>query len=772
MYQNQGYRSQAPSHGGYRSAGYGNNRRDEEFVAGEADKFVTTMCQNIDRALNANVGENFYRMAMNGVNRYLPDVMANMGNFEQAARRNNDDPLLMAGVGLGGWLLYSIICQEDQRLRADIERFAGQAFDMIAGTSADYASVMNLRRGGGGYGSQGGRDAPREVGAGSYGSRGQKNDLFVSHSEPTSKRTSNLTSVAGGGITSMFMEAEAESVAESDRFHWRSTPVDQEPGERAYTTGDSDSVRPDPLRARTGSVLDWSESNGGAQFTPVSSEPKPAAEPFQYGNDPVFNNMFDNMQSAAERRDTAHHNRTEQPMHGVDMVDESELGLSDGGEVIFQPNYDDLMHQTGNDGVMEDFDDSAFDPYDEQHDALAMLNFAARTLNNPQLCGGWKFYEHDVDGIVPYDRRVSPWPMAYDALHYVKFRFISPEKLLVEFIKPKYPEDTDVEMQDHIAELLVVQSKGSSVNVLELLQNTEKRIDVSDNRKEVKADEAKGIEAVVATADRKAFDTSPRNTTSDSIARAIKDKLSKEREVTIEGFNERRLVPVYMGKDGFKELDKFRHVVAGMATFKRMAEALPDAVAKLPEGFQEIYLSRLTARFNDFLRNRLAMSFEVESFTEDFNDALAAIVDELGESTATEKLNTEFKQFSRFAKILPREATRYTDVLGSELATEDYAVFVTTLSTVTLPFSTVDGLGVVPDAEDRFVGVAASQSPHLHKLLTTLRKSAQEVFNNPADVVRVITTDNATFYVDVGAFAVDGDCFIISHHNRVAELLS
>lgn len=769
MYQTQGYRSHVPSNSGYHSAGYGNNRRDEELIAAEADKFVTQMCQDIDRVLNARVGEDFYRMAMNGVNRYLPDVLAAMGNFEQAARRNNDDPLIMAGVGLGGWLLYSIISQADGRLRGDIERYAGQIFDMISGVSSDYAGVMGLRRGGGGYGygSQGGHAAPRETGAGAYGSRGQKNDLFTTHREPETKRSSNLSGVAGGGITAMFMEAEAENA----NTHQQPASEHLEPGERNYTTG-GDDYRPDPLRARTGGVMDWSEGDSAAQFTPVNKEPQPAAEPFRYGNDPVFNNMFDNMQSAAERRDTAHHNRSEQPLSGVEMVDESELGLSDGGEVIFQPNHDDLMQQTDNEGVMEDFDDVAFDPYDEKHDALAMLNFAARTLNNPQLCGGWKFYEHDVDGIVAYDRRVSPWPMAYDALHYVKFRFISPENLLVEFIKPKYPEDTDVEMQDHIAELLVVQSKGSSVNVLELLQNTEKRIDVSDNRKEVKADEAKGIEAVVATADRKAFDTSPRNTTSDSIARAIKDKLSKEREVTIEGFNERRLVPVYLGKEGFKELDKFRHVVAGMATFKRMAEALPDAVAKLPEGFQEIYLSRLTARFNDFLRNRLAMSFEVESFTEDFNDAMAAIVEELGEQTATEKLNTEFKQFSRFAKILPREATRYTDVLGSELATEDYAVFVTTLSTVNLPFSTVDGLGVVPDAEDRFVGVAASQSPHLHKLLTTLRKSAQEVFNNPADVVRVITTDNATFYVDVGAFAVDGDCYIISHHNRVAELLS
>jgi len=769
MYQSQGYRSQSPSQGGYHSAGYGNNRRDEERVAAEADKFVTSMCQDIDRGLNANVGENFYRMAMNGINRYLPDVMAAMGNFDQAARRNNDDPLLMAGVGLGGWLLYSIICQEDPRLRGDIERFAGQTFDMIAGTSADYANVMGLRRGGGGYGygSQGGRETSRETGAGSYGSRGQKNDLFVSHREPEAKRSSNLTGVAGGSIASMFMEAEAEAETGG---HSRPAGGHVEPGERSYS--ENSEYKPDPLRVRTGSVLDWTAEAAAAQFTPVEQEPKPTAKPFEYGNDPVFNNMFDGMQNAAMQRDTLHQNRTEAPMRGVDMVDESELGLSDGGEVIFQPNHDDLMNQTGNDGVMEDFDDVAFDPFDEKHDALAMLNFAARTLNDPQLCGGWKFYEHDVDGIVAYDRRITPWPMAYDALHYVKFRFINPEGLLVEFIKPKYPEDTDVEMQDHIAELLVVQSKGSSINVLELLQQTEKRIDVSDNRREVKADEANGIEAVVATADRKAFDTSPRNTTSDSIARAIKDKLSKEREVTIEGFNERRLVPVYLGKDGFKELDKLRHVVAGMATFKRMAEALPDAVAKLPKGFQEVYLSRLTARFNDFLRNRLAMSFEVESFTEDYNDAMAAIVEELGESTATEKLNTEFKQFSRFAKILPREATRYTDILGSELATEDYAVFVTTVSTVTLPFSTVDGLGVVPDSEERFVGVAASQSPHLHKLLTTVRKSSHEVFNNPADVVRVITTDNATFYVDVGAFAVDGDCFIISHHNRVAELLS
>lgn len=764
MYETQGYRSQQPS-------GYGNSRRDEEDILSAAEKFVNDQCQEIDRALNNRMGEEIFRLVTNGFNRYIGDVVNNLRYFEDAARRNRDNPLVMAGCGLGGWLMYSVIQTSDRRIADDIRRYAGQTFDMIAGVSGDYASVMGLdrRRESPGYGnSDYGREAPASTGAGAYGSRGQKNDLFVSHSEPTASRRSGstLSNVAGGNMASLFMEAEADTQPGGTTHRPESSHV--EPTEREYQRAEES--RPDPLRAKTGSMMDW--MSDGANFTPVEPVVKPSEPAFEYGTDPHFNNMFDAMQHSAQDRDIRHHNESSAPMRGVDIVDESELQVIDGGEVHFQPNFDDLSRETDESGVMEDLDDVAFNPADEQHDALALLNFAARTLNNSTACGGWKFYENDVDGDVAYDRRVTPWPMAYDAIHYVKFRFINPEGLLVEFIKPKYPEDTDVEMQDHIAELLIVQSKGSSVNVLELLQKTEQRIDVSDNRREVAADEATGIEAVVATADRKAFDTSIRNTTSDVIAKAIKDKLSKDREVTIEGFNERRLVPVYMGADGFKEMDKFRHIVAGMATFDKMASKLPDALSKMPEGFRTVYLERLTARFNDYLRNRMAMSFHVQNFTDDFADAKALLIEELGETTATEKLNAEFKQFSRFAKILPREATRYTDILGSALATEDYAVFVTTIATVTLPFSTVDGMGVVPDKEERFVGVAESQSPHLHKLLSTVRKSAQEVFNNPADIVRVITTDNAVFYVDTGAFAVDGDCYIVSHRSRVADLLS
>jgi hypothetical protein len=121
---------------------------------------------------------------------------------------------------------------------------------------------------------------------------------------------------------------------------------------------------------------------------------------------------------------------------------------------------------------------------------------------------------------------------------------------------------------------------------------------------------------------------------------------------------------------------------------------------------------------------------------------------------------------------MPREAGRYTDVLGKDLATNDYVVFVTTMATINLPFESVEGLGVVPDEDERFIGVAESQNPHLYKLLTSVATAAHEVFNNPAEIIRVITTDDKVYYVDKGAFSVDGDCYIVSHRNRVAELLS
>lgn len=767
------YRPANASQGGYGNRSGYNSRNVGDDVRRQAETFLEQICRELDAALNNGYGETLYGMVMRSLDRQLDETLRYFENFVRAA--GNDDPATVAGVTTAGVMMANVIQQSDPRVCDDINRFAAPTWAIICNTANDFEAIIGRTRttAGTNYGS---RD--RESGGAAYGSGGQKTSL-VSPQEPTTARGERVSGVATASLASLFMEAEAEATHSTE-----SKPV--------YSHGHDDAVDDDnhpartiidPMRPQTASVVDWmsnrdpapvnreNEPTRAAAYVPVNQPPKQPAEPFQYGSDPIFNSMHDNMQAAATLRDAQSEAVTSQPIKGVDFVEQDEL-MVEGGDVFFKPDYADLIHKTDNDGVMEDFDDVEFDPTDPSHDALALLNFAARTLADPVACKGWKFYESDLDGQVPYDRSVSPYPMAYDALHFVKFRFVTPKGKLVEFIKPKYPEGTDMEMQDHIEEMLVVRSAGSSINILEILQNTEKRVPTAQNRSEVKADEAKGIEAKVATADRKAFDGQIRNTTSDSIARAIKEKLASERALEIEGFNERRLTPVYMGKAGVKELEKFRHVAAAAATFSGMISHVLPALGNMPETFQKEYRNRLTGRFNDFLRNRMAMDFEIEDFFDDYEDARKELEDQLGENTATNKLEIEFKSFGRFAKIMPREATRYTDVLGKDLATNDYVVFITTLATINLPFESVEGLGVVPDADERFIGVAESQNPHLYKLLSSVATAAHELFNNPVDIIRVITTDNKVYYVDRGAFSVDGDCFIVSHRNYVAEQLS
>lgn len=766
------YRPPQGSHSGYGNRGSYGSRDVGADIRAHALAFLEDICRGLDAAMNNGSGERLYGLVERALDRQVSETVRYFDNFVRVA--GNDDPAIVAGVTTAGVMMANVIQQSDQRVRDDILNWARKEWEIICNTANDFERIIGRTRSTSNYGS---RDQPQQSGASTYGSGGQKTSL-VNPQEPAQEPGERKTHVAMTSMASLFMEAEAESA---------------QPTKPVYSHGSDDQQQDDdnhparnlidPMRPQTGSVLDWmsdrdpkpvnreNEPTRAATYAPVNNTPQPAAEPFQYGSDPIFNSMYDNMQAAAGNRDAAAHAVTSQPVQGVDFVEQHELPV-EGGEVIFKPNYDDLLGKTDNDGVMEDFDDVSFDPTDPSHDALALLNFAARTLVDPVLCKGWKFYESDVDGQIPYDRSVSPYPMAYDALHFVKFRFVNPQGKLVEFIKPKYPEGTDMEMQDHIEEMLVVRSAGSSINILEILQNTEKRVPTAHNRKEVKADTAKGIEAKVATADRKAFDGQVRNTTSDSIARAIKSKLASERAIAIEGFNERRLTPVYLGKEGVAELEKFRHIVAAAATFSGLVNKVKPALDKMPETFQTEYRNRLTARFNDFLRNRMAMDFEIEDFFEDYEDAKTELADQLGENTATDKLNIEFKSFGRFAKIMPREAGRYPDVLGKDLATNDYVVFVTTMATINLPFESVEGLGVVPDEDERFIGVAESQNPHLYKLLTSVATAAHEVFNNPAEIIRVITTDDKVYYVDKGAFSVDGDCYIVSHRNRVAELLS
>lgn len=770
------------------------NNLDQD-VRHAAMQFARQLGESLDRNVGNKIGEQVYSLVDGGIDRYLNDVVRNFQAFEQAAGRDN--PVVVAGSTLAAWLMFSIVEQSDQRFRNDIIHYGGNDYDVIRNASNDYNRIMTNNRGGGGYN--------RDSGTGGYGSRDQqqgqsRNNDYGSRGQNTSLVNPMPSEPAGSNdrtrtvkITSL---ADLAAMADQDELvNASSTLVDSSD----HRDQQYEQVRTDPTRAHTSSMADWAaeaeerpavtnpvsqrvQPRAPASFTPVSNARPPEQDgrritegPLEYGDDPMFNKMMENMRDTAVRRDSTFDEqqralRDALPDPDVEFVEENELELVNG-QVRFKDDFDDLLN-ADEDGILENFDDVSFDPADDSVNALDLLNFAVRTLVDPTVCNGWKLYELERDGNYDYDRSINPYPRAYNAHTHVKFRFISPKGLLVEFLKPKFPEGTEVEMQDHIAELLVTRSKGTSVNIVGLLQGVEKRMNVKANRVEVKENKPEGIEAIVATADVKAFDTQPRLTTSDSVATAIRSKLAVDRSTTIEGFNERRLELFYLGAEGFKQLEQFRHSAAAPATFDILVKRLPMALGHMPTAFCDLYRNRLTARFNDFLRNRMGMDFDVEDFFEDFEDARAELIDQLGELTTKDKLDREFKSFSRFVKIMPRSAVDYKGVYGEELATAEYAVFATTISTINLPFDSKEGMGCVPEEDERFVGVAESDSPYLYKLLSTIRKSGAESFNNVPDVIRVITTDNAVYYVDTGAFASEGDCYIISHRNRVAELLS
>lgn len=792
--------------GGYGTGGYGNQGRN---VAGDIENvaiaFATKICQEIDRRVGSGLGEGLYRQFDACVVQFSRNCAERFQSFVDAAGR--DDPIAIAGTTLAGLILDTCLRKSNPRFTDDIARYAPAEYDLICQTARDHDSIINpQRRDNGprddrsvGYGNQGeewsrgggDRGGNRNSGYGNqngYGSRGQTTSL-VNQSEPDAPSNGDSVSqVSQPNLAMLAMAAERDAERDNPRpkqsqlvepgQHRDNPPDAVRKGaiqqDRAHGTSMLDWMKPDlPVEPEERRIVEPRPVSGSATFTPLNTTSTPVpAEPFQYGSDPVFNSMADKMQAAAMQRDLAAEHREATPMRGVEYVEARDLEV-DGEDILFQPDHSDLYAaHTGTDGIMEDFDDVLFDPTDPKHDLMALYNFGARSLAFPEQCGGWKFYECEIDGALQYDRSISPWPMAYDAIHNVKLCFINPKGLLQEFVKPKYTKDQTMEMQDHIPELMIVATKGNEVNILELLTGTTARVNTKDNRNGVKENKAKGVEAVIATADRNAFDINPRNTINDQTAFAIKDKLEAERKTKIEGFNERRLTPVYMGPEGIKAMETFRHQAAAPATFDAFASKIPKALEAMPTAFVVEYTKRLTARFNDFLRNKMAMDFEIEDFFGDFFDAVAELEEQLGEATTADKLNKEFVSFSRMGKIMPRVAANYTDVLGTALATDDYVVFVTLMTTVAMPFSSTDEDGIVPDADVKYIGVAESQSPHLHKLLATVSLSAREVFNGNFDILRIITTDNRVFYVDIGAFSVEGDCYIVAHRNYQAELLS
>ncbi|QXO10859.1 hypothetical protein pEaSNUABM54_00033 [Erwinia phage pEa_SNUABM_54] len=493
-------------------------------------------------------------------------------------------------------------------------------------------------------------------------------------------------------------------------------------------------------------------------------QPAVSHQPVKHGNDPAFNLALDMMQRTAgvvSADDAMQH----QPMLDIPPLSEEEFiehhnQAADTGAQLGLYNEPD-------DGIVEDFNDYTFDPLDANNTATQISEFVYRLAHGGSVAG-WSFYDPKTNTKARYPIE-RPFPVVYNALTHVKFVLVNKENRIIEIIKEK---DTDMEMQDHIDDDLSVATKGHRVNILEVLNQTAQRMNVSENRKEVKENKAKGIDAVVATADRKAFDNKVISTTSDTVREMLVRRLGDVREVTIEGYHERRLTPLYLGEEGVKNLESFQHTVGAAATFKSFAELLPRAMSDLPESFVSEYTARLTAHFNDFLTTRLGVDFWIENFFEDFNDAYTEACDMLGERIAADKFQAEYKRFSRFAKVMPRSADGYTDVLGSSLTQPGFVVFTTSINTLTLPFTSEEGKDILPEDGANYQGVESTHTPELYKLLANLLRSGQETFNGEANVTRVITKDGKVYYVQTGAFSVEQDAFVLAHKSYLINHLS
>lgn len=590
-----------------------------------------------------------------------------------------------------------------------------------------------------------------------YGQGNADNPMVVS-GDPT-RPTAQQQNEGGGHRSGLMAGVTRAKTTQSEPVYQQ--PPQSEPKQQYF--GGASTRKPTPVQQPT-APAEQTIARPRADFT---RQPTVSHEPVQHGKDPAFNMALDMMRRTAGGP-TADETMQQQPLMDIPP-------LSDD-EIIMQHRYDDSlddptltqgMYHEPDDGIVEDFNDYTFDPLAADNTATQISEFVYRLAHGGSVAG-WSFYDPKQPGDARYPVE-RPFPVVYNALTHVKFTLVNKDNRIIEIIKEK---DADMEMQDHIDDDLSVATKGHRVNILEVLNQTATRMNVSENRKEVKENKAKGVDAVVATADRKAFDNKVISTTSNAVADMLVQRLADVRDVTIEGYHERRLTPIYVGEEGVKNLESFQHTVGAAATFKAFAEMIPRAMSDLPEAFVTEYTARLTAFFNDFLTTRLGVDFWTENFFEDFSDAYEEAGNLLGERIAADKFHEEFKRFAKFAKVMPRSTDGYPDVLGTALTQPGFVAFATTITTVTLPFTSEEGKDILPVDGAAYQGVESTHTPELFKVLKTLLRSGQETFNGEANVTRVITKDGKVYYVQTGAFSVEGDALVMAQKSYLINHLS
>lgn len=606
---------------------------------------------------------------------------------------------------------------------------------------------------------------------GGFGQGNNNTTLFTTTKEATPAVVDNpLSTAKRGGLWQLDTEATQEQFQQ---------PVEHvAPVQQGTIPGDNVRFYDDSAHAPT------QAQQQAAQATPVQTPRNNAAwsggqatptraidEPLQMGSDPVFNQALEQMYHAASAGEAQFQHKqwqteTANPtLHPeFEILNEDQLPPAD---VIMNMCNGEFGNDHGDyedDGIMEDMDDFSFDPTEPHHTVEALDAFQMRlAYNKGQPINGWKLYDPRA---VPKPRYPinRPFPTAHDVLTQKRFLFVNSDNIIIELIKVK-----TMEMSDHIDDDLSVRTEGSNVNIAALLAGIEPRMNIAKNRKEVKEDKEKGITAKVATADQKAFNNTAMFTTSEEMSNAFIAQMEDRRDTTIEGYHDRRLTPVYMGAKGVAELEKFNHLMGACSSFKIFASKLPEALDRLPRDFEKEFRARLTAYFNDMVQTRLGANYECDDFFVDFEEMVEVLNEELGERTVADKLTSEFKRFARFAKTLPRSSRGYTDVLGTLFDNDDFVVFVTQISTLTVPFTSEEAGTHLPTGKTDSIGVNESDTPRLYGVLHSLVQSGRETYNGDAHILRLITRDDRIYYVDVSAFAVEDDVIVVSTKNNLAK---
>lgn len=677
---------------------------------------------------------------------------------------------------------------KNERMKHDLMTYDRGTWDMIMASFTTYVDIIegNFVKLGGrtnGYGQpqQGGYGYQPQQQRASVGSNGLKTDLFTTtHQQPNKPQQPSLTTAKSSGLFHVAVEAERERVmtqpssVEQPREEPAFVP---NPGQRYYD--DSNEAKrptpvqkpqnaPQPVHTRSNSNAAW---NGGNTRTTIP--PRIQDGPLEMGSDPIFNQMAEDMHRVAVGRDSdfqyqqAMQQSAQPEVEGIEILTEADLPPLNADLYFDMSPKAEPIVGGDDDGVMEDFDDLSFDPTKPHHTDLDLDAFEARLrVANGAPINGWRLYDRrqHPDARFPITR---PFPMAYDVLTQNRYLFLNEDNIIIEVIKAK-----TMDMNDHIDDDLSVSTEGKRVNILQVLAGVEQRMNISANRREVKEDKEKGISAIVATADQKAFDNTPINTTSSEVTEALIAKLSDKRETTIEGYHERRLTPVFMGAKGMAALQVFSNTLGSIPTFRSFADRVPEALAKMPAAFAKEFTARITAYFNEMVKYRLGSEYQCDDFFEDFSEMVEVMTEELGASILMDKMQAEYKRFARFAKVMPRDAGGYGDVLGSAFAGGDFVVFVTTISTLAVPFSSEEAGEILPTADTASLGVNETDTPRLYGLIKAMRTAGRETFNSDANILRFVTSDGKVYYVETSSFSVEGDVFVVSSQNFIADHLA